>query len=303
MKKTANTFYFDYTMMSNFLRCRFYYYFRHIRHLVPKVTAAPLSFGKTWHSATRMLAEGKSSEDAQKHFKSDYKNETKDEMRTPERGALMVKMYEEKYKRAPMKFLYTETPFALHFPDNVILCGRMDGIVKWRDGVYVLERKTTSKLGITFFEKFELNYQIDAYCLGCMELVGACNGAILDIVRVCKPAPKIDVDFVRDVVSRTKDDLVLAKKNMIEISYDMQHGPLYQNKDSCMLYYRKCQYHDLCMGACDERIIKASYEIDIWDASHGLKEKAENSQLKMFKEINKAKTLKKWKGDVNVKSV
>ena len=280
--KTANTFYFDYTMLSDFLRCRFYYYFRHIRHLVPKVTAAPLSFGKTWHSATEMLAKGKSLADAQAHFKSDYKNETKDEMRTPESGALMVKVYEEKYKKAPIKFLYTETPFALHFPGNVILCGRVDGIVEWRDGVYVFERKTTSKLGATFFEKFELNYQIDAYCLACIELVGACNGAIMDIARVCKPAPRMDVDFVRDVVSRTKDELVLAKKNMIEIAYDMQNGPLYQNKDSCMLYYRKCQYHDLCMGACDERIIKASYEIDVWDPSHGLEEKANNSQLKMF---------------------
>ena len=287
MTKTANTFYFDYTMMSDFLRCRFYYYFRHIRHLVPKVTPAPLSFGKTWHSATEMLAKGKSSEDAQKHFKTDYKNETRDEMRTPERGALMVKMYEEKYKRAPIKFLYTETPFALHLPNNVILCGRMDGIVEWRDGVYVFERKTTSKLGATFFEKFELNYQIDGYCLGCMELVGACNGAIMDIARVCKPAPKMDVDFVRDIVSRTKDELVLAKKNIVEIAYDMQNGPLYQNKDSCMLYYRKCQYHDLCMSGCDERVIKAQYDVAIWDPSHGLEEKANNNQLEIFKKKEK----------------
>jgi len=199
----------------------------------------------------------------------------------------MLKVYEEKYKKAPIKFLYTEPPFAVHLGGNVILCGRMDGIAEWRNGVYVFERKTTSRLGITFFEKFELNYQIDGYCLGCMELVGACNGAILDIARVAKPTPKMDVDFVRDIVSRTEDELVLAKKNIIEIAYDMQNGPLYQNKDSCMLYYRKCQYHDLCMGACDERIVRASYETDTWDPSHGLEEKANNNQLEMFKKKEK----------------
>lgn len=282
MTKTDKTFYFDYTMLSAFLRCRFYYYFRHVRHLVPKVTAAPLSFGKTWHSATEMLAKGRSLSESQKHFTTEYKNETKDEVRTPERGALMLKVYEEKYRKAPVKFLYTETPFAIHLPGNSILCGRMDGIVEWRNGVYVFERKTASRLGATFFEKFELNYQIDAYCLGCTELVGACNGAIIDIARVCKPAPKIDVDFVRDIVSRTKDELVLAKRNIIEIAEDMQHGPLYQNKDACMLYYRKCQYHDLCMSGCDERVIRASYEIDKWDPSHGLEERTNNSQVEMF---------------------
>lgn len=283
MTKTAKTFYFDYTMLSAFLRCRFYYYFRHLCHLIPKVTAAPLTFGKTWHSATQMLAKGESVGESQEHFKSDYKNETKDEVRTPERGALMLKVYEEKYRDAPIKFLYTETPFALHFPGNVILCGRMDGIVEWGGGVYVFERKTTSRLGMTFFEKFELDYQIDIYCLGCMELVGACNGAMIDYARVCKPAPDMINDFGRYLVSRTKDELVLAKMNIIEIAEDMQHGPLYQDKTACMDYYKKCQYHDLCMGACDERIIKASYEVDIWDPSHGLEEKAGNDQLKLFK--------------------
>lgn len=286
MTKTPKTFYFDYTMMSAFLRCRFYYYFRHIRHLVPKVTASPLSFGKTWHSATEMLAKGKSSEDAQKHFKSDYKNETKDEVRTPERGALMVKVYQEKYKKDYIKFLYTETPFALHLPGNTILCGRMDGIVEWGGGIYVLERKTTSRLGATFFEGFELNYQIDIYCLGCMELVGECDGALIDYARVVKSAPNMINDFGRYSVSRTKEELVLAKKNIVEISYDMQNGPLYQSKD-CMKYYKKCQYHDLCMGACDERIIKASYETESWDPSHGLEKSAKDNQLEMFKKKKK----------------
>ena len=281
------TFYFDYTMLSAFLRCRFYYYFRHVRHLVPKITKAPLSFGQTWHSATELLAKGKSLNEVQIHFKSSYKNETNDLLRTKERGALMLKVYQEKYEKAPIKFLYTETPFAIHFPDNIIMCGRMDGIVEWQCGVYVFERKTTSRLGSTFFEKFELNYQIDGYCLGCMELVGACNGAIIDAARVCKPAPNMNDDFVRDVVSRTKNELVLAKKNIIEIVEDMQHGPIYQNKDACMQYNQKCQYHDLCMGACDERIIRASYEISEWDCSQGLRAKTKEAQLKLFEEEKK----------------
>ena len=284
MTQDTKTFYFDYTQLSAFLRCRFYYYFRHVRHLVPKITKATLTFGKTWHSATELLAKGKSIEETQVHFKTNYTNETKDQVRTPERGVLMLKIYEEKYRKAPIKFLYTETPFAIHFPDNIIMCGRMDGIIEWGGGIYVLERKTTSKLGMTFFEKFELNYQIDIYCLGCMELVGACDGAMMDYARVCKPVPNIIEDFGRYPISRTKDELVLAKKNIIEIVEDMRHGPLYQNKESCMMYNSKCVYHDLCMGNCDERIVRALYKVEEWDCSGGLKAKTEEAQLKLFKE-------------------
>lgn len=297
MTKTAETFYFDYTMLSAFLRCRFYYYFRHMRHIVPKITAAPLTFGSTWHSSTELMERGKSLAEAQAHFKKEYINETKDEKRTPERGALMLQVYERKYKDAPLKFLYTEAPgktkFAIHLAGDVILCGRMDGIVEWNNGgVYVYEKKTTSQFGMTYIEKFELNYQIDSYCLGCMELMGKCNGAIIDAARVVKKPPTMEDDFMRYPVSRTKDELVLAKLNLIEIAKDMQFGPIYQNKESCMLYHHKCPYHDLCMGACDERIVRNSYKIEGWDPTHGIIDKVDDDQLKLFKKKDKEKETK-----------
>ena len=81
MKTDTDTFYVDYTMLAAWLRCRFYYYFRHIRNLVPLTTAAPLSFGKTWHSATEMLAKGEGIDKVKTHFSDDYKNEEKDDKR------------------------------------------------------------------------------------------------------------------------------------------------------------------------------------------------------------------------------
>ena len=62
----------------------------------------------------------------------------------------------------------------------------------------------------------------------------------------------------------------------------MQNGPIYQSKD-CMKYFKKCQYHDLCMSGCDERVIRVQYDVESWDPSHGLEEKAKGNQLKLFK--------------------
>jgi hypothetical protein len=41
------------------------------------------------------------------------------------------------------------------------------------------------------------------------------------------------------------------------------------------------------MGACDERIIRASYEISEWDCSQGLRAKTKEAQLKLFEEEKK----------------
>jgi len=281
MKEYNDPFYVDYTMLAAWLRCRFYYYFRHIRNLVPLTTAAPLSFGKTWHSATEMLAKGKTINEATVHFANDYKNVERDEKRTPEKGQGMLTMYEQKYKDVPIEFLYTETPFTIVLPNNIILCGRIDAIVKYNGETYVFERKTTSALGKTYFEQYELNYQIDIYSLACLELVGKCAGAIIDVARVAKPKTTYD-DFMRVPVSRTEEDLYYAKKNLIEIVEDMRNGPIYQNKCECMKWFRKCAYHDLCMGSCDERIVRAQYKEEAWDASHGIQAKEEGKQQKLF---------------------
>lgn len=301
MTQGTDPFYADYTMISAWLRCRFYYYFRHVRHIVPLTIAAPLSFGKTWHSATEMMAKGDSIDKVKKHFADEYKNEEKDEKRTPEKGQLMLTTYEQKYNGVPLEFVYTETPFAIELPNNIILCGRIDAIVKWKGEIYVFERKTTSALGKTFFEQFELNYQIDIYSLACYELVGECAGAIIDVARVVKGKTSYD-DFIRVPVSRTQEDLYFAKKNLVEIVEDIQRGPIYQNKDNCMKWFRKCAYHDLCMGACDERIIRAQYKHEDWDPSHKLKEKAKGEQQKLFKKEEKdiAKD-ERWKHIIRVK--
>jgi hypothetical protein len=266
-------------------------------------TAAPLSFGKVWHSATEMMAKGEELDDVKKHFSDEYKNEEQDAKRTPEKGQAMLTTYEQKYKDVLIEFLYTETPFAIALPNNIILCGKIDAIVKWNGDVYVFERKTTSALGKTFFEQFELNYQIDIYSLACHELVGECAGAIVDVARVLKGKTSYD-DFMRVPISRTSEDLYFAKKNLIEIIEDMRNGPIYQNKCECMKWFRKCAYHDLCMGACDERIIKAQYKEESWDASHGLQEKAENSQQELFKKGGKKDEEKeaRWKHIIKVES-
>ena len=276
------TVYVDSTKLRSWLTCRKHYELRHIRHLAPIVVSAPLSFGKAWHTIAEMLAKGMSTEGAIKVFKEIYTNETKDELRTVNKGIELINLYTKKYTKEPFKYLHTETPFALPLQNDIVLCGKEDAIVDWND-VYVFERKTTSRLGITFFKKFRQDYQIDIYCLACRELMGSCAGAIIDAVRVCKPKAKMDVDLVRDVVGRTDKDLDTAREEIINIVDDMRKGKIYKNKMSCYTW-GGCEFLPICESHENPKVIRDFYKESIWNPMKGVEEQV--------KKIPKQQTLK-----------
>ena len=271
-------FYVDSTKIRSYLTCRKHYELRHIRHLAPIVVSAPLSFGKSWHVIAEMLAKGVPVADVKTHFKEIYTNETKDELRTVGKGTELIDLYVKKYKVEPFTYLHTETPFALPLQDNIVLCGKEDAIIEWNDEIYVFERKTTSRLGITFFKKFRLDYQIDIYCLACRELVGRCAGAIIDAVRVCKPKAKMDVDLVRDIVGRSDRDLDDAQEEIIGIISDMRSTKLfYKNKLSCYTW-GGCEFLPVCESHENPKIIRDFYKEVIWNPMKGVEEVVRKSQ-------------------------
>ena len=278
------TIYIDSTKIRSWLTCRKHYELRHIRHLAPIVVSAPLSFGKAWHVIGEALAQGMSAGGAKILFKEIYTNETKDELRTVGKGTELIDLYVKKYKIEPFKYLHTETPFALPLQDDIVLCGKEDAIIEWNDEIYVFERKTTSRLGITFFKKFRLDYQIDIYCLACRELVGRCAGAIIDAIRVCKPKAKMDTDLVRDIVGRSDRDLDEAQKEIVNIIDDMRSATnFYKNKLSCYTW-GGCEFLPICESHENPKVIRDFYKESAWNPMKGVEE--------VVKKMPKQQTLK-----------
>jgi hypothetical protein len=218
-----------------------------------------------------MRAKGMSTEGTIIVFKEIYTNETDDTLRTVNKGIELINLYAKKYKVEPFKYLHTETPFAMPLGNDIVLCGREDAIVEWNDEIYVFERKTTSRLGITFFKKFRLDYQIDIYCLACREIMGSCFGAIIDAVRVCTPKAHIDKDLVRDEVGRTDKDLDDAKEEIIKIVGDMRKGHIYKNKMACYTW-GGCEFLPICESHENPKIIRDFYKESIWNPIEGIEE-------------------------------
>jgi hypothetical protein len=128
-------------------------------------------------------------------------------LHTRERAQGIFELYvdHESKSYSPMQVLHQEVEFKLDMPMDRVFSGRMDMIVEWEGGIYVLDHKTTSK-GATayFFSQFRPNLQMDGYCYACRELMGTCLGVIINAISL---AAKPQERFGRRVSTRTVREL------------------------------------------------------------------------------------------------
>lgn len=282
--------YVDNTKISDFMRCPYYFYFRHMLYLVPLTKPPPLVFGTAWHAGLEVLHKDGTLVEAQSKFKEKHQDNPDDNMRTTARGVKMLELYTVKYKYDPYKILYAESPFHIALGD-FILCGKCDAITKHKvDGhIYLKEVKTATRTGASYFRKFLFNYQIDIYTIGTLELIGDCVGALIDVAKVTKSPPALD-HFERDLATRSFTMLDVAKKHIINIvksmealeSYfklmegegvpwdapDWAYG--YFDKERCY-DWGKCVYFDVCRTNIDKRALKMFKKVK-WNPEKGEEE-------------------------------
>ena len=268
----------DYTTISDFLVCRRKFYWRHVRNLVPKVKSTALMFGGAWHKAMEAYwTEG----DAIKVFTEEYGevDVPLGDKRSLERGLKILADYMKRYPVDSFEILASEGSHGVEFeriiPDpqlpeeiSVWYYGKMDKVIRWNGGVYVMEHKTTSQLGYGFFSQFALNHQVDGYIYLCKDKYGECNGVLVDAVLIAK----VKMNCMRDVATRTEED---GKEFEVEldcivqnIRWAIEHESYPMNKSLCQ-YYGECAYRDLCLYHGDERVIEGRYRESVWDAKEG----------------------------------
>ena len=279
--------YIDYTALSAFLKCPYYYYFRHMLHLAPIVKPTYFGFGSAWHAGLEVIHKDGTLKQAQDKFAEKYQDTPEDTMRTVARGQKMLELYTKKYAHDPYEILYAETPFHIALGD-FILCGKCDAITKHKvDGhKYLKEIKTATRTGASYYRKFEFNYQVDIYTIGMIELFGDCAGALIDIAKVSTAVPNID-HFERYLASRSFVTLEVSKRHIINIvrsiealenyfklqegkgvpyiAPDFSYG--YFDKERCN-DYGKCEYFDICRTDLDRRAFKMFKKVK-WNLEKG----------------------------------
>ena len=275
MEETKRVSY-DYSMLSTFLRCRRRYHFRYVRNLATKSRQTAAEFGHAIHSALDSWHTHRDLDRATQVFRNEFVPDETDNKRTISVGVKMLQLYAEKYAHEGFMVLKSEMPFKVPIPGtNVDFIGRIDKIVDWDGAIYILDHKTTSRLGHQFFYMIKPNMQFDGYIWSARQLgFPKCSGVVLDALLVAKglttPAQLAKLTpLARDISTRTEEELGNFLKDIKSTIRDIEACHLtnewYPNTGACCDFV-ECPYRKVCKEEpiMQERIIQMEYKEEAW---------------------------------------
>lgn len=272
----------DYSTISAFQTCRRKYYYAYKRHLRPLVKGTPLIFGGAVHDALDEYYKHKDREAGAKaaiaKFESIYSTPEGDELRTVENGVKMLTWYFVKYKHEPFTVVgKPEEGFVFPIGD-ILFGGRLDLPVEWDGQLWIMEHKTTTRMGGGYFDQFELDKQPTGYILALESFSSRkCAGCIINAMEPWKEVKRVSArtkqpedHFLRKPLTRSQQLKDRFKYNVQAIVRDIRwcednnEFQEAEKKEACFYYNRSCPYLQLCQYGEDERIIKRDYIVEEW---------------------------------------
>lgn len=287
----------DNTQISDFLSCPRKWFARHFLGLVPTAKRSAPQFGIAIHAA--LDAWYKADRD-QKVMLDEWSKQDlpTDPIRTRGRGALILAAYHEKYKAYPLKHLHGEMSWnslpQIEQMNDVLFYGRIDRLVEWSGEIWLMDHKTTSRLGPTYADQFIPCYQPVLYIAAARVLYPKCTGMLIDAIFTGSTAPRPEKkdgsspQFRRFIVkypdrvlySLLDEALIWARRisqtdEMLHTRPDLWHltCPRAAHPGACT-QWGCCDYRDLCRCDFDPRIALGSYKVEPWNP-HSQEEEGE----------------------------
>ena len=244
---SPETGYFSNSGITCFQTCNKKYYWSYIALLSPKKKTSPLSFGSAIHTGIKNLYRGK--EEENKELVRQYIPNQGEELRTAAKLEVVFDTY--KREKFPMiwEVLAVEDPIQFDI-DGEIMVVVPDLVVKWRDEIYVIEHKHTTRLTANFFEKFHRDTQIDIEMMGVRSKYGSCAGVYVNGIVIRKGGPKsklAEVELIMDKITRKDEELARTHEHLSKtIKRIKEEKEFLENRTSCFNYNSRCPYLGLC---------------------------------------------------------
>lgn len=171
--------------------------------------------------------------------------------------------------KVPADFADNVCPRCGHDLEPIEYGGIMDGVVEFGPQVYVLEHKSTSQLGPTYFNQFKPNNQVTGYTWAAGQMSGMrVGGALINAVGVYKAST---TRFERKPTSRSEAEIAEWLENVVREVNSIRRcdvtGEFPMRTTACTMY-GLCEYHavhTLPPGTARERRLELDYVKEHWD--------------------------------------
>ena len=130
--------------------------------------------------------------------------------------------------------------------DGVRVTGTFDGFIEYFDGIYLLERKTSSSYQSSKIKDHYLNsFQIKLYDWAARKnKVPNYRGVYLDFIMVLEKS----TNFSSDIRCFTEEDYSETDSQLKELIEIIKNGNLdLPSQTACMDFGRKCDFWDVCL--------------------------------------------------------
>jgi len=279
---------------------RLFEYTRLLRR-IPAEERIALKFGGAIHKALEVRYSGADIDDFSEEAmlsaleKEFLKFETpQDDYRTFDYGSLVIEKYNVKYAQESVRVLdmpggrkACELPFAfqLGVVDGIpiIYVGKIDAIVEDALGVCILDHKTSSVLGPTWWLGESVSPQYDGYAVAVERCAGIrTSGVLINALGVRKPTKTgTAIEFAREFVQideRRKEEWIENTLHIVSRIYrDAQQGYFPMIRKNCTVKYGTCSHYEVCSIPADNRHVllnSSSFMDDTWSPLDPIHENA-----------------------------
>ena len=231
-----------YSALNTFRNCPRMYKNRYIDNLRPRERAEALSFGSVIHAAIELWYRSPDTEsrlpDVLAYIDDAFENRVVDsnQMVQWHLATAMIRGYAERYATEEFEIVEVEKEFVgeIRNPDTgrqsqtFRIAGKVDGIVRCHDGLYLLEHKTASTVDASYLDKLWTDTQIALYCYYLRELGYPIVGVIYNVLlksRLKQGKGETQEEYeVRhaELAAKNKSGKSTAKRQMPETDDEFQ---------------------------------------------------------------------------------
>jgi RecB family exonuclease len=231
-----------YSALNTFRNCPRKYKNRYLDNLRPRERAEALSFGSVIHTAIELWYRSSNDEarlhDVLTYIDDAFGNRVVDsnQMVQWHLATAMIRGYAERYATEEFEVVEVEKEFVgeIRNPDTgrqsqtFRIAGKVDGIVRCHDGLYLLEHKTASTVDASYIDKLWTDTQIALYCYYLRELGYPIVGVIYNVLlksRLKQGKGETQAEYeVRhaELAAKNKSGKSTAKRQMPETDDEFQ---------------------------------------------------------------------------------
>ncbi|XZE33764.1 PD-(D/E)XK nuclease family protein [Pirellulaceae bacterium SH501] len=231
-----------YSALNTFRNCPRKYKNRYLDKLRPRERAEALSFGSVIHIAIELWYRSQHAEsrlrDVLTYIDDAFEDRLADsnQMVQWHLATAMIRGYAERYAIEEFEIVEVEKEFVgeIRNPDTgrqsqtFRIAGKVDGIVRCHDGLYLLEHKTASTVDASYLDKLWTDTQIALYCYYLRELGYPIVGVIYNVLlksRLKQGKGETQEEYeVRhaELAAKNKSGKSTAKRQMPETDDEFQ---------------------------------------------------------------------------------